>query len=195
MLERFTDRARKAMALANQEAQKSNHEYISDGHILLGLVKEASGIAGHVLASFGVSLCSAREAMKQIEKSGPEMLTMGRLPQTPRAKKVVEYAMEECQRLQHNFLGTEHLLLGVLRDSEGISGRILIALGVDANAVRNRCLELIGVEPPAEIHQKIALLALSPAEYKTLCDLARILPSVMSRDVTWVDCPVDGVKP
>ena len=112
MYERFTDRARKVMQLANQEAQRFNHEYIGTEHILLGLVKEGSGVAANVLKNLDVDLRKIRLEVEKLVQSGPEMVTMGKLPQTPRAKKVIEYSMEEARNLNHNYVGTEHILLG-----------------------------------------------------------------------------------
>ena len=119
MFERFTDRARKVMALANQEAQRFNHEYIGTEHILLGLVKEGSGVGANVLKNLDVDLRKVRLEVEKLVHSGPDMVTMGKLPQTPRAKKVIEYAIEEARNLNHNYVGTEHLLLGLLRPSAG----------------------------------------------------------------------------
>lgn len=109
MYERFTDRARKVMQLANQEAQRFNHEYIGTEHILLGLVKEGSGVAANVLKNLDVDLRKIRLEVEKLVQSGPEMVTMGKLPQTPRAKKVIEYSMEEARNLNHNYVGTEHI--------------------------------------------------------------------------------------
>ena len=119
MYERFTDRARKVMQLANQEAQRFNHEYIGTEHILLGLVKEGSGVAANVLKNLDIDLRKVRLEVEKLVKSGPDMVTMGKLPQTPRAKKVIEYAIEEARNLNHNYVGTEHLLLGLLREQDG----------------------------------------------------------------------------
>ena len=112
MYERFTDRARKVMQLANQEAQRFNHEYIGTEHILLGLIKEGSGVAANVLKNLDVDLRKIRLEVEKLVQSGPDMVTMGKLPQTPRAKKVIEYSMEEARNLNHNYVGTEHILLG-----------------------------------------------------------------------------------
>src|SRR5277367_6371275 len=130
MFERFTDRARKVMALANQEAQRFNHEYIGTEHILLGLVKEGSGVAANVLRTLDVDLRKIRLEVEKIIQSGPDMVTMGKLPQTPRSKKVVEYAMEEARNFDHNYVGTEHLLLGLLREQEGVAAQVLMKLDV-----------------------------------------------------------------
>src|SRR5262245_19305107 len=116
MYERFTDRARKVMQLANQEAQRFNHEYIGTEHILLGLVKEGSGVAANVLKNLDVDLRRVRLEVERIIQSGPDMITARKLPQTPRARKAIEYASAEARELKHNYVGTEHVLLGLLRE-------------------------------------------------------------------------------
>src|ERR1700754_4999972 len=131
MYERFTDRARKVMQLANQEAQRFNHEYIGTEHILLGLVKEGSGVAAN--------------AQKNLQHGpGGEQVVMGRLPHTPRAKKVIEYSIEEARNLNHNYVGTEHLLLGLLREQEGVAAQVLMNLGLKLEDVREEVLNLLG---------------------------------------------------
>ncbi|MEO1715939.1 MAG: ATP-dependent Clp protease ATP-binding subunit [Planctomycetota bacterium] len=144
MFERFTDRARKVMALANQEAQRFNHEYIGTEHILLGLVKEGSGVGANVLKALGVDLRKVRLEVEKLVKQGPEMVTMGKLPQTPRAKKVIEYAIEEARNLNHNYVGTEHLLLGLLREHDGVAAQVLRNLGLKLEEVREEVLNLLG---------------------------------------------------
>lgn len=144
MYERFTDRARKVMQLANQEASRFNHESIGTEHILLGLVKEGSGVAATVLKQFNVDLRKIRLEVEKIVQSGPDMVTMGKLPQTPRAKKVIEYAMEEARNLNHNYVGTEHLLLGLLREHEGVGAQVLMYLGLNLEDVRAEVLSLLG---------------------------------------------------
>jgi len=144
MYERFTDRARKVMQLANQEAQRFNHEYIGTEHMLLGLVKEGTGVAANVLKNLDVELRKIRLEVEKLVQSGPEMITMGKLPQTPRAKKVIEYSMEEARNLQHNFVGTEHILLGLLREQEGVAAQVLINLGLKLEDVREEVLNLLG---------------------------------------------------
>ena len=144
MFERFTERARKVMALANQEAQRFNHEYIGTEHILLGLVKEGSGVGANVLKNLGVDLAKVRMEVEKLVKAGPDMVTMGKLPQTPRAKKVVEYAIEEARNLNHNYVGTEHLLLGLLREHDGMAAQVLVALGLKLEEVREEVLNLLG---------------------------------------------------
>ena len=144
MYERFTDRARKVMQLANQEAQRFNHEYIGTEHMLLGLVKEGTGVAANVLKNLDVDLRKIRLEVEKLVQNGPEMITMGKLPQTPRAKKVIEYSMEEARNLNHNFVGTEHILLGLLREQEGVAAQVLMNLGMKLEDVREEVLNLLG---------------------------------------------------
>ena len=150
MFERFTDRARKVMALANQEAQRFNHEYIGTEHILLGLVKEGSGVGANVLKNLDVDLRKVRLEVEKLVKSGPDMVTMGKLPQTPRAKKVIEYAIEEARNLNHNYVGTEHLLLGLLREHDGVAAQVLMNLGLKLEEVREEVLNLLGAGTETE---------------------------------------------
>src|ERR1700755_3393870 len=146
MYERFTDRARKVMQLANQEAQRFNHEYIGTEHILLGLVKEGSGVAANVLKNLDIDLRKIRLEVEKIVQHGPggEQVVMGRLPHTPRAKKVIEYSIEEARNLNHNYVGTEQLLLGVLREQEGVAAQVLMNLGLKLEDVREEVLNLLG---------------------------------------------------
>jgi ATP-dependent Clp protease ATP-binding subunit ClpC len=144
MFERFTDRARKVMALANQEAQRFNHDCIGTEHILLGLVKEGSGVGAQVLKNLDVDIKKLRLEIEKLVKSGPDMVTMGKLPQTPRAKKVIEFAIEEARSLNHNYVGTEHILLGLLREADGIAAQVLMNLGLKLEDVRQEVLNLLG---------------------------------------------------
>src|SRR4051795_10122127 len=144
MYERFTDRARKVMQLANQEAQRFNHEYVGTEHVLLGLIKEGSGVAANVLRNLDVDLRKIRNEVEKIVQAGPDMVTMGKLPQTPRAKKVIEYAIEEARNLNHNYVGTEHLLLGLLREQEGVAAQVLMNLNLKLDEVREEVLNLLG---------------------------------------------------
>jgi ATP-dependent Clp protease ATP-binding subunit ClpC len=144
MYERFTDRARKVMQLANQEAQRFNHEHIGTEHILLGLVKEGSGVAANVLKNLDVDLRKIRQEVEKLVQPGPDVVHMGRLPHTPRAKKVTEYAIEEARALNHNYVGTEHLLLGLLREQEGVAAQVLMNLTIKLEDVREEVLNLLG---------------------------------------------------
>ena len=144
LFNRFTDRARKVMALANQEAERFNHEHIGTEHILLGLIKEVSGVGATVLKHFEVDIKKLRLEVEKFHKSGPDMFTVGKLPQTPRAKRVIEYAIEEARSFNHNYVGTEHILLGLLRQSKGIAAQVLKSLDLKLEDVRQEVLNLIG---------------------------------------------------
>lgn len=137
MFERFTDRARKVMQLANQAAQKLNHEYIGTEHILLGLCQERVNVAARILEFCGVQLYQVEAEIDKIVQKGPDTLTLGKLPQTARAKKVIEFSIEEARNLGHNYVGTEHLLLGLLREGEGIAAQVLVNLGVPLDKARS----------------------------------------------------------
>ncbi len=147
MFDRFTDRARKVMGLAKAEAQRLNHEYIGTEHILLGLVQEGSGVAANVLKNMSIDLKRIRTEIEKIVKGSPTMVTQGNLPFTPRAKKVLELAVEEASNLGHNYIGTEHLLLGLIKENEGIAARVLLNLGVKLEEVRDEILEFLGADP------------------------------------------------
>ena len=152
LYERFTERARKVMQLANNEAQRFNHEYIGTEHILLGLIKEARGVAGSILAIMAVDLHKVRTEVEKLVQSGPDMVTMGKLPQTPRARKVIEYSMEEAQGIGDNHVGTEHILLGLLREGGGVASQVLMNLGLKLEDVRKEVLRLRGkvARPPMQ---------------------------------------------
>src|SRR6266550_2811047 len=144
MYERFTDRARKVMQLANREAKRLNHEYIGTEDILLGLVKEGSGVAANVLKNLDIDLRKIRLEVEKLLQSTPELDTPDKLLQTPRAKKVIEYSIEEARNLNHNYVGTEHLLLGLLREQEGVAAQVLMNLGLKLEDVREEVLNLLG---------------------------------------------------
>jgi ATP-dependent Clp protease ATP-binding subunit ClpA len=148
---RFTDRSRKTMQLANQEAQRLNHEYIGTEHILLGLVKEGSGVAANVLKNLDIDLRKIRLEVEKIVQHGPgeEQVVLGRLPHTPRAKKVIAYSVEEARNLNHNYVGTEHLLLGLLREHEGVAAQVLLNLGLKLEELREGIINFLGpsIEP------------------------------------------------
>ncbi|MBM4054473.1 MAG: ATP-dependent Clp protease ATP-binding subunit [Planctomycetes bacterium] len=146
MFDRFTDRARKVMALAREEARRFNHEYIGTEHILLGLVKEGSGVAANVLQNLDIELKKIRLEIEKIVQSGSDLVSVGQLPFTPRVKKVLEYAMEEARALGHNYIGTEHLLLGLLKEQEGVAAQVLLNLGVKPEEVREEVIGLLGSE-------------------------------------------------
>jgi ATP-dependent Clp protease ATP-binding subunit ClpA len=144
MYERFTDRARKVMQLANQEAQRFNHEYLGTEHILLALVKDGSGVAANVLKNLGIDLGRIRLEVEKIVQAGP-MLNLqerGKLPLTPRAKKVIEFASEEAENLGQKYVGTENLLLGLIRNEEGVAAQILLNLGLTLSDLREEVLKM-----------------------------------------------------
>ena len=147
MFDRFTDRARKVMGLARQEAQRFNHDYIGTEHILLGLVQEGAGVAASVLKNLNVDLKKIRHEVEKLVASGTTMVSPGQLPFTPRAKKVLELSLEEASNLGHTYIGTEHLLLGLIREDEGIAAQVLRNLKVKLEDVRDEVLELLGAEP------------------------------------------------
>ena len=133
--EKFTDRARKVLNLAQDEAQRFNHNYIGTEHLLLGLVREGDGVAAKVLANLGVDLAKARSAVEFIIGRG-DRIVLGEIGLTPRAKKVIELAVDEARRLNHHYIGTEHLLLGLIREGEGIAAGVLESLGVNLERAR-----------------------------------------------------------
>jgi hypothetical protein len=149
-MERFTDRARKIIALSNSEAQRFNHEYLGTEHLLLGIVKEGSGVAANVLKNLKIDLRLVRLEVEKLVKSGPDMVTMGKLPHTPRVKRVFEYAVEQAKKLNHNYIGSEHLLLGLLCERDGIAVQVLLNLGVTLDVVRVEILNLLGAGVPAD---------------------------------------------
>ncbi len=148
MFDRFTERARKVMTLARQEAQKLNNDYIGTEHILLGLVQEGSGVAAQVLKNLDVDLRKVRAEVERLVEQGTSPVSGSQLPFTPRAKRVLELALEEAQTLGHNYIGTEHLLLGLIRESDGPAAHVLQNLGVKPEDVREEVVELLGADAP-----------------------------------------------
>jgi ATP-dependent Clp protease ATP-binding subunit ClpC len=142
MFERFTDRARRVVVLAQVEARLLNHNYIGTEHILLGLVHEGQGVACEALESLGVSLEAVRSQVREIIGEGQSAPT-GHIPFTPRAKKVLELSLREALQLGHNYIGTEHILLGVVREGEGVGAQVLQKLGADLNWVRQTVIHLL----------------------------------------------------
>ena len=150
LYDRFTDRARKVMAYGRQEAQRFNHDYIGTEHILLGLIKEGSGVAANVLRNLDVDIKKIRLEVEKVVQSSPDTVTKGQIPFTPRAKKVIEYSLEEARALGHNYIGTEHILLGLLRESEGVAAHVLMNLGLKLDEVREEVLSLLGADAQAQ---------------------------------------------
>ncbi len=138
MFEKFSDRARKVMSLANEQVQRFNHKYIGTEHILLGLAAEGSGGGVKILRNIGVDLKGVLAEVEQLVKAGSKPVTHGKLPQTPRAKKVIEYAIEEARALQYKYIGTEHILVGLLRVTDGVAAQVLNNMGASLEDVRSR---------------------------------------------------------
>jgi ATP-dependent Clp protease ATP-binding subunit ClpC len=167
MFDRFTDRAKKVMNLARHEAQRFNHEYLGTEHILLGLVQEGSGVAANVLKNMGIDLERITAEVEKLVKTGPSMVTMGQLPFTPRAKKVLELSVEEAGNLGHNYIGTEHLLLGLIKENEGIAAKVLLNLSVKLEDVREEVLEFLGADTNEEDEEEASSGAEGGAEAGT----------------------------
>src|SRR5438128_3388442 len=142
MFERFTERARQVVVLAQDEARALRHNYIGTEHLLLGLIREEEGLAARVLGSLQVTLDDAREQVARIVGPGDEV-TSGQMPLTPRAKKVLELSLREALSLGHNYIGTEHILLGLVRENEGVAARILLDFDADAEMVRNTIIRML----------------------------------------------------
>jgi ATP-dependent Clp protease ATP-binding subunit ClpA len=149
MFERFTDRARRVVVLAQEEARMLNHNYIGTEHILLGLVREGEGVAAEALESLGISLDAVRQQVEEIIGQGQEAPS-GHIPFTPRAKKVLELSLRESLQLGHNYIGTEHILLGLIREGDGVAAQVLVRLGADLNRVRHQVIQLIAGRPLQE---------------------------------------------
>ncbi len=152
MFERFTDRARRVVVLAQEEARMLNHNYIGTEHILLGLIHEGEGVAAKSLESLGISLEAVRSQVEEIIGQG-QQAPSGHIPFTPRAKKVLELSLREALQLGHNYIGTEHILLGLIREGDGVAAQVLVKLGADLNRVRQQVIQLLsgyqGKEPAA----------------------------------------------
>ena len=142
MFERFTDRARRVVVLAQEEARMLNHNYIGTEHILLGLIHEGEGVAAKALEAMDISLESVREQVEEIIGQGTQAPS-GHIPFTPRAKKVLEYSLREALQLGHNYIGTEHILLGLIREGEGVAAQVLTNLGADLPRVRQQVIQLL----------------------------------------------------
>jgi ATP-dependent Clp protease ATP-binding subunit ClpA len=142
MFERFTDRARRVVVLAQEEARMLNHNYIGTEHILLGLIHEGEGVAAKALESLGISLDAVRQQVEEIIGQG-QQAPSGHIPFTPRAKKVLELSLREALQLGHNYIGTEHILLGLIREGDGVAAQVLVKLGADLNRVRQQVIQLL----------------------------------------------------
>jgi ATP-dependent Clp protease ATP-binding subunit ClpC len=169
MFERFSGRARRVIAQAREEARRLDHGYIGTEHILLGLLREGEGVGARALESLGISLDAVRQQVEEIIGRG-QQTPSGNIPFTPRAKKVLELSLREAQLLDHNYIGTEHILLGLLGESHGVAAQVLVKLGADQNRVRQQVIELL------HGHQ-----AQEPASAGTAAGELRLLPAVKAR--------------
>ena len=149
MFERFTDRARRVVVLAQEEARMLHHNYIGTEHILLGLIHEGEGVAAKALESLGISLDAVRQQVEEIIGQG-QQTPSGHIPFTPRAKKVLELTRREAEQLGHNYIGTEHILLGLIREGNGVAAQVLVMLGADLNRVRLTVIQLLHGHPARE---------------------------------------------
>lgn len=194
MYERFTDRARKVMQLANQEALRFRHEYIGTEHILLGLTCEGSGVAANVLKNLDIDALKVRREFEKIILPGPDVVAQAQLPQTPRVKRVLDFAIEESRNLNHNHIGTEHLLLGLLREDECVATQVLMNLGLHVSKVRDEVLNLLGhnaatstvkpLTPPDKLIDAPPMIARAVA---TLDELFKILQQMKETAVAEYD--------
>jgi ATP-dependent Clp protease ATP-binding subunit ClpA len=169
MFERFTDRARRVVVLAQEESRMLNHDYIGTEHILLGLIHEGKGVAARALESLGISLFVVRQQVEEIIGRG-QQAPPGHIPFTPRAKKVLELSLRESLQLGHDYIGTEHILLGLLREGKGVAAQVLVKLGADLNQVRQQVIELL------QGHQEK-----EPVSARSTAGELRLLPAVNAR--------------
>jgi ATP-dependent Clp protease ATP-binding subunit ClpC len=179
VFERFTERARQVVVLAQDEARALKHNYIGTEHILLGLLREEEGLAARVLESLDVTVEEVRAQVARIIGPGDEPIVSGQIPFTPRAKKVLELSLREALSLKHNYIGTEHILLGLVRENEGVAARILLAFDADAGKVRNEIMRTLsdpggpGLVQSGETVQHRAV----PSGWTSYGPLARRTPS------------------
>lgn len=187
MYDRFTDRARKVLQLANQEAQYWNHEYLGTEHILIGILKEGNGIANQILKNLAMEgerlIVQVRDRLTR----SPVMTTMGKLPLTPRAKSVTDHALREARDLQHNYVGTEHLLLGLLREPEGIAGQMLISYGLSVEKAREEVQKIL--EAPRVVKkQEAGTVCNSVSQWKVVMTVDELpIPACM--------CTIETITP
>jgi hypothetical protein len=189
MFERFTDRARRVVVLAQEESRLLNHGYIGTEHILLGLVHEGEGVAAEALTGLGISLEAVRARVEEIIGQG-ETAPTGHIPFTPRAKKVLELSLREALALGHNYIGTEHILLGLVREGQGVAAQVLVELGADLDRVRQQVVQLLaghaeqvaGMSPRITQRQAMAMVTGGPGVYQDEpAELVRVVP--LAREV------------
>jgi len=188
MFERFTDRARRVVVLAQEEARHLDHNYIGTEHILLGLIHEGEGVAARALTALGISLEAVRSEVVEIVGHGDEAPT-GHIPFTPRAKKVLELSLREALALSHNYIGTEHILLGLIREGEGVAAQVLVKEGGSLDRVRQQVIQILadasqlqaeqvgGMQSRISQQQAMAMVAGGPGVYQDEpAELVRVVP-------------------
>jgi len=168
MYKRLTDKARRVFELANEEAVRHKHEYIGTEHILSGLVQEGTGVGAVVLRNLGINIERIRAQVKKLIQSFPGDVRAEKLPQTPRAKRVVEFAMQEAGKLGHDYVGSEHILLGLLDEREGIAAQVLQNLGATPDKVREEVLRVLGHDSAVEPRQPSPDLVSDPSCFHPL---------------------------
>jgi ATP-dependent Clp protease ATP-binding subunit ClpC len=162
MFERFTDQARRVVVLAQEESRILNHNYIGTEHLLLGMLREGEGGAATALKAMGIGLEAVRQQVEEIVGKG-QQAPSGHIPFTPRAKKVLEFSLRESLQLGHDYIGTEHILLGLLREGDGLAAQILVALGADLAGVREQVLRQLADQPPERLEQRPSVRAVGPS--------------------------------
>ena len=189
MFERFTDRARRVVVLAQEEARMLNHNYIGTEHILLGLIHEGEGVAAKALESLGISLDAVRQQVEEIIGPG-QQAPSGHIPFTPRAKKVLELTRREAEHLGHNYIGTEHILLGLIREGDGVAAQVLVMLGGDLNRVRQTVIQVMHGHPakePVSTRSAAQELRLPPGLQTRLDEVEQRLAAIEQRMGTGPD--------
>ncbi len=188
MFERFTDRARRTVVLAQEEARLLQHNYIGTEHLLLGLIHEGEGVAAKTLESLGIGLEAVRQQVEEIIGRG-QHAPSGHIPFTPRAKKVLELGLREAIQLGHNYIGTEHILLGLIREGDGVAAQVLVRLGADLNRTRQRVIEVLH----GHGHFGAEVIRVGPGE-ETLADrLASIAARLGAIERRLRESPTPGV--
>jgi len=188
MFERFTDRARRTVVLAQEEARLLQHNYIGTEHLLLGLIHEGEGVAAKALESLGIGLDAVRQQVEEIIGRG-QQAPSGHIPFTPRAKKVLELALREAIQLGHNYIGTEHILLGLIREADGVAAQVLVRLGADLNRTRQRVIEVLH----GQDHFGAEVIRVGPGAESLADRLASIAARLTAIERRLRESPVPGV--
>jgi ATP-dependent Clp protease ATP-binding subunit ClpA len=186
MFERFTERARQVVVLAQEEARTLKHNYIGTEHILLGLLREQEGLAGRVLEQLGITVEGVRAQVLRVVSAGEEAVS-GQIPFTPRAKKSLELALREALGLGHNYIGTEHILLGLVRENDGVAARILLDFDADSETIRNEVIHMLAAAPSAQappvVHWDSSAFDFTAAETSDLATRLAPLTSEIALEV------------